>query len=206
MVQIQRKLDVFVLFYGAYKGVICHFTQKHAMKIKLLIFLIFTLTFINSCNDTKMKEKELELKEKELDLKNKELDIEKAKITKLPKSENVIEKKEEKVIELNYDSNNSFAFVKDIFSNNGSTYITLDFVEVKYPAESQFKVVNNNLKLRTFLITTGTTFFNCDNRLKINKKNILSTKNKLISISKSFPFLFKSENGNLTEFNIYCFN
>ena len=178
-------------------------------KIKLFNSILIGLTLIVSCSKSGTSNKELELKEKELELKNKELDIEKLKLTKIVSVKDSASSKnnlKEEVV-LNQEFHNGQAgFIKNIFVKNGLTHLVVDFIQLKPKGEmNDFYVVNDNKKLRTYVVNSSSVIYNCLTNTKMTYKNLNNYKNTIVN-QKDIFCLFDTENGMVTVLNIMCFN
>jgi len=63
-------------------------------------------------------------------------------------------------IPISYQTEKSYCYITEILTIEKKTYITVDFINIKQETDKsgmeEYKVVNNNPKKRTYLITTQT--------------------------------------------------
>lgn len=101
---------------------------------------------------------------------------------------------------------NEPALIKDIFRKNGKIYISLDIVQIEYTKINDYKVINQNSKIRTFEVSENVKIK--DNNCRTIVENDYLIKNREIHISKKNNeiCMFSSVDGIITEINFGCWN
>ena len=108
-----------------------------------------------------------------------------------------------KQIKLSEDIKEINAYTKDIFEINGIYYIEIDLVEIKYKNIDERVIVNNNSKLRTYIIDTNTIIYS-DNCKRVNPAELLQRK-KIILENKSIIIVGQSKKGKMISINFGCY-
>jgi hypothetical protein len=101
---------------------------------------------------------------------------------------------------------NEAALIKDIFRKNGKIYISLNIVQIEYTKENDYKVINQNSKIRTFEVLENVKI--TDNNCRTIDENDYLIKNREIHISKNNDeiCMFSPVDGIITEINFGCWN
>ena len=101
---------------------------------------------------------------------------------------------------------NEPALIKDIFLKNGKTYISLDIVQIEYTKVNDYKVINQNSKIRNFEVSENVKIK--DNNCRTIDENDYLIKNRERYISKKDDeiCMFSSVDGIITEINFGCWN
>lgn len=145
------------------------------MKMRFLIFtIIFTLFSCNNDNNSWQKSKTLA-------------------------SQNVIEKKivlGENIPEIN-------AYAKKIYKKDNVIYIELDLVEIKYKNVDDRIIVNQNPKIRTYIIDNRSLIYSNDCK-EISASKLFKIKEKLLK-NHSVIVIGTSENGRMKSINFGCY-
>lgn len=125
-------------------------------------------------------------------------------------SENISqsEKNKSEGIVLGEDSSDINAYLKNIYKKNGKLYIDLDFVNFRYPTEGDYdvsdrEIVNNNPKIRTYLIDDSTLIIS--NACKqIKSLELFENRNSILK-NKRIITIGSSKNGKMQEINFGCY-
>lgn len=98
------------------------------------------------------------------------------------------------------------AFIKDVKKQNGKIVLVLDFVELKYTGDlKDFKIINDNPRLREFTLSKNFKIDNCTEDKSINESNLLQKKNKLIAPRGKKVLVFLTAEGNMAiSLNLGC--
>lgn len=111
-------------------------------------------------------------------------------------------------IELGEDKSSINSYAKRIYKKDEKIYIELDFIEFHYPDkenidESDREIINNNKKIRTYIIdkNTNITSKDCKN---LNALELFQFRESLLK-DKSIIVIGISKNGILTEINFGCY-
>lgn len=101
---------------------------------------------------------------------------------------------------------NEPALIKDIFRENGKIYISLNIVQIEYTNENDFRVINQNSKIRTFEVSENLKII--DNNCKtINETDyLIKNRERHISTKKENICIFSSIDGIIKEINFGCWN
>ncbi len=86
------------------------------------------------------------------------------------------------------------------------TYISLDIVQIEYTKVNDYKVINQNSKIRTFEVSENVKIK--DNNCRTMAENDYLIKNRERHISKKNDeiCMFSSVDGMITEINFGCWN
>lgn len=150
--------------------------KQCVMKMRFLIFMIIFTLF--SCNN---KDNNSQQKSKTL------------------ASQNVVEQKivlGENIPEIN-------AYAKNIYKKNDVIYIELDLVEIKYKNVDDRIIVNNNPKIRTYVIDNRSLIYSNDCK-EISASELFKIKEKLLK-DHSIIVVGTSENGRMKSINFGCY-
>lgn len=100
------------------------------------------------------------------------------------------------------------AFIKNIIKQNGQTVLILDYVELRLTGDlNDFKIINNNTKLRSFVVDKNCRIDNCSPHKNITLANLLQNKNKLITSGSKQVLVFVTVRQNVVSYlNIECVN
>jgi hypothetical protein len=100
------------------------------------------------------------------------------------------------------------AYAKKIYKKDGIIYIDLDLVEFRYPTEGEWdesdrEIVNNNPKIRTYIIDNDTSIYS--NICKEVTASELFQIRESVLHNKSIIVIGSSKNGNMLEINFGCY-
>ncbi|MDY3316363.1 hypothetical protein PG630_03435 [Riemerella anatipestifer] len=110
---------------------------------------------------------------------------------------------ESEKISLGEDSEDINAYAKNICTKNGTIYIDLDFVEIKYRNIDEKIIVNKNSKIRTYIIDAHTLVISNDCE-KLAPLDILKYKESLLK-DKTTVTIGMSKNGKMISVNFDCY-
>ncbi len=121
---------------------------------------------------------------------------------KISNTESSINKNEQPITKETKE--NEFALIKDIFQKNGKTYISLDIVQTEYTNGNDYKVVNQNPKIRSFEVSETVKII--DKNCRTIEESDYLIKNREIHISKKNDdiCMFSSVDGIVMEINFGC--
>lgn len=111
-------------------------------------------------------------------------------------------------IDLGEDLSKINAYAKRIYKRNGHIYIDLDLVEFRYPTEGEWDesdrtIVNNNPKIRTYIIDDKTSILS--NICKELTSSELFQIRESVLRDKSIIVIGRSKNGKMLEINFGCY-
>lgn len=100
------------------------------------------------------------------------------------------------------------AFITDIQKKNGQTVLVLDYVDIKFTGGmNDFKIINNNKKLRSFPVSKNCRIENCSNIRNITLSNLYQKRSELITSGSKKILVFVTLNhGAVSGLNIDCIN
>lgn len=111
-------------------------------------------------------------------------------------------------INLGEDLSKINAYAKRIYKKNGLIYIVLDLVEFRYPTEGEWdesdrEIVNNNPKIRTYIIDDKTSILSniCK---ELTSSELFQIRESVLN-DKSIIVIGRSKNGRLLEINFGCY-
>lgn len=101
---------------------------------------------------------------------------------------------------------NQPALIKNIFKKDEKTYISLDIVQIRYINDIDFKIFNENPKIRTYEVSQNINITDSNCRTIDENDYLLKNKENIISKDKNDIRMFSSENQILTDINLGCWN
>lgn len=118
------------------------------------------------------------------------------------KTENLNQEPTEKIV-LGEDLNEINAFVKNIYSKNGKTYVEIDVVQIKYRNTDERVIINKNPKIRTYLIDQNTLTYTDDCK-EASLADLMKIKDRILK-NKTLLIVGQSKNGKMTSINFGCY-
>ncbi|CAM3918522.1 hypothetical protein FLBR109950_08530 [Flavobacterium branchiophilum] len=101
---------------------------------------------------------------------------------------------------------NEPALIKDIFDKNGKTYISLDIVQIRYINQTDYKIFNQNSKIRTFEVLENVKIKDNNCRTIAETDYLIKNRERHISKKNDEICMFSSVDGIITEINFGCWN
>lgn len=100
----------------------------------------------------------------------------------------------------------TYAYVKDVKKIENHYFVTFDAVIVKHnSATGDVKIINNNRKLRTVILSTEATFMSADCK-KIRVEDLAKHKEKFLKLKDRYAIpIIGIENGIVTSINFSCY-
>lgn len=95
------------------------------------------------------------------------------------------------------------AYVKNIYEKDNKVYVELDLVEFRYKNTDERVIVNNNPKIRTYIIDDNTLIYSNDCK-RPTLEELLQIKKKLLT-DKSMIIVGTSEDGRMKSINFGCY-
>ena len=109
----------------------------------------------------------------------------------------------ENKINLGEDIKEIHAYAKDIYEVEGIIYIDIDLIDIQYKNIDERVVVNNNKKIRTYIIDNSTLIYSTDCN-EIKSKQLLAKKESQLE-DKSIIIVGKSKSGKMLSLNFGCY-
>ncbi|MFC4162768.1 hypothetical protein ACFOWU_03825 [Epilithonimonas zeae] len=148
-----------------------------------IVFLIFIFIIIlTGCN------------EKDSSTQQKNEDILPNKIAESNQENNVI---------LGEDLPEINAYAKNIYKKNNVIYIEIDLIEIKYENVDDKIIVNNNPKIRTYIIDKSSLIYSNDCK-ELTVSELFKIKEKLLK-DHSIIIVGTSEHGKMKSLNFGCY-
>ncbi len=80
--------------------------------------------------------------------------------------------------EVSMDTKTSYCYLNNVFEDKGKTHITVDYIQIKEGKEEGYEEINNNKKLRTFILNSTTTLLPPGDLDVERLKRVLKTQTK----------------------------
>ncbi|TDL99585.1 MAG: hypothetical protein C4K58_06755 [Flavobacteriaceae bacterium] len=114
-----------------------------------------------------------------------------------------IENQNDDEITLGEDKEEINCYVKNIYNRNEIVYIELDFVEIKYENVDERVIINNNSKIRTYIVDSHTSIGTKDCK-ELNALDMLKYKDSLLK-DKTTIVIGESKDGKMLSINFGCY-
>lgn len=108
-----------------------------------------------------------------------------------------------KAVALGEDLDEINCYVKNIYAIGNNIYVDIDVIQIKYRNIDERYIVNQNLKIRTYLVDKNTLIYSDDCK-EISPTHLLKIKSRLLN-NKEIIAVGKSENGKMLSINFGCY-
>ncbi len=108
-------------------------------------------------------------------------------------------------IKTNEDLNEFNAFVKKIYKSDNNIYLDIDIVLVKYYPDGTLKIINNNPKIRTYIVDENSYILTnkCE---KIKHTELIELREKLLKLKdNNIITIGETQNGKIITINFGCY-
>ncbi|TWH98761.1 carboxypeptidase-like protein [Flavobacterium tiangeerense] len=95
------------------------------------------------------------------------------------------------------------AIAKNIYKKNGNVYVEIDMVQIKFKNIDERVIVNDNSKIRTYLIDSNTLIYSNDCK-RLSPSELLKNKDTLLN-DKSIIMIGQSKDGKMIDINFGCY-
>ncbi len=110
---------------------------------------------------------------------------------------------DENTTELGEDIDEINAIAKNIYEKNGTIYVDIDIVQIKYKNIDERVIINENTKIRTYQIDENTLIYSKDCK-NLKPLDLLEIKDSLLN-DKSIILVGNSEKGKMLSINFGCY-
>jgi hypothetical protein len=107
------------------------------------------------------------------------------------------------LIALGEDKSHIDAYATDMYASNDSLFVVLDFVEIKYHNVDEREIVNNQTRLRKYLVDSST-YILLKSCQQLSSKALLQEAPKILADRKQLV-VGQAANGVLSSINFGCY-